>query len=511
MNRVEMEMESILYAPAFVQQRRENVCLLIDPNAPNWASVSPAGSALLRRCDGRHTLQEIAAGAEHDLGLAPEQTERFFREASGAGLVSLSPDLSPAYRGRSEAIGCGRLEELWIHTNNSCPLRCKHCLVDGGSEVEQPLTASEIKNVVDQAAALGAGRVYFTGGDPFMRRDILSLIEYVTSRVQLVVLTSGVLLAPERVARSRKVPRGKLLVQISLEGPDAETNDAIRGAGNFDRAVRGIRRLVAAGLEPIVTTTITRLNQHRLPDTTRFLASIGVKDHHILWLHARGRMRQSADELLLPGDRVAEIMAELRRTAREAGIVVDNSESLLARVRGKRGRKNDLCNCCYSELAVGPDGHVFPCAALVGARDFDCGSLRERTLKEIWLESPVAEWVRRNSVQKRVGCSSCYLKFFCGGGCFAQSYFDYELAYGRGCIMAPDPYCEAYRRELADLMWELALPPAQERDGGHPAVYRTMDNHLQSCAADGNEVLDAAFEVGTYHCACVLAMDVKEN
>jgi len=222
-------------------------------------------------------------------------------------------------------------------------------------------------------------------------------------------------------------------------------------------------------------------------------------------------LRQSADELLLPGERVAEIMAELRRIAREAGIVVDNFESLSARVRSKRGRKNDLCNCCYSELAVGPDGHVFPCAALVGAPEFDCGSLKEQSLEDIWLGSPVARWVRDNSVQKRAGCSSCYLKFFCGGGCFAQSYFNYEVTHGCGCIMAPDPYCEAYRRELTELMWDLALPPAQERDGGRPVIYRTMDAKLQSCAADGNRVLDAAFEVGTYHCACVLAMEVKEN
>jgi MoaA/NifB/PqqE/SkfB family radical SAM enzyme len=107
-------------------------------------------------------------------------------------------------------------------------------------------------------------------------------MEYVTARVQLVVLTSGVLIDRETAARIKLAANGNLMLQISLEGPDARTNDAIRGKGNFDRAVSGIRALVAAGITPVVTTTLTRLNFRRAFETTRYIAGLGVKDHHIL-------------------------------------------------------------------------------------------------------------------------------------------------------------------------------------------------------------------------------------
>ncbi|MBI2854750.1 MAG: radical SAM protein [Chloroflexi bacterium] len=505
----QVEQNTILYSPNIVQQERDGVYLLIDPSAPNWMSTNEIGSRVVRRCDGRHTLREIADSLHAETGLAPKDTEAFVRKAVEACFVATCPSMSPAYRGRAQAIAPGRLEELWVHTNNSCPLRCKHCLVDGGAETVSPLATGEIKGLVDEALSLGVGRVYFTGGDPFMRKDILELVEWVTPRAQLVVLTSGVLLTDEIVQRLSSANPGSLLVQVSLEGPDAQTNDAIRGKGNFDRAVAGIKRLVGSGLSPIVTTTVTALNQGRVVDTTRFLNSIGVRDHHILWLHARGRMRKNIDALLVNGSRVAEIMAELRTVARETGMVVDNEESLKARVRSKRGRKNDLCNCCFSELAVGPDGRVYPCASLVGAEAFDCGSIKERSLEDIWKSSSVTNWVREDSVQKRVGCSSCYLKFFCGGGCFAQSYFNYEITQGYGCIMAPDPYCEVYKSELQELMWGLAMPGPSERKRARPTLYRQMENILQSCAADGAKVIDAGFEVGTYHCSCVLAVDVE--
>lgn len=505
-----IQADNILYSPRVVQQQRRGVFLLIDPQAPNWISTNEPGARILRQCDGRHTLAEIVDGLNREAGLRREDIETFVSEGARAGFVSTFPDLSPPYQGRAQAIACQRLQEFWVHTNNSCPLRCKHCLVDGGTEASQPLTKVKIERAVDEAVGLGAGRVYFTGGDPFLRKDLFELIDYVTSRAQLVILTSGVLLTEEKVSKLKGFG-DSLLIQVSLEGPNAEINDSIRGQGNFVKAVDGIRRLVRSGLVPIVTTTITGLNHTHLIETSRFLASIGVRDHHVLWLHSRGRTRQSMADLVVPGARVAEIMEGLRRTASELGIVVDNVESLKARVQSKRGRKNDLCNSCYGVMAVNYDGQVYPCASLVGAPEFDCGSIKASSLESIWRESRVANWVRENSVQKRVGCSSCHLKFFCGGGCFAQSYFDYEVKQGAGCIMAPDPYCDAYKTQLTELMWELATPVAGEADGSRPILYRAMGNDLSSCTADGNKVIDAAFEVGTYHCACVLAMDVKEG
>ncbi|MBI2859392.1 MAG: radical SAM protein, partial [Chloroflexi bacterium] len=467
--------DDILFSPAMVQQRLDGVCLIIDPSSPNWASTNPIGSSLIRSCDGHRTAGEIGSEFARRHGLQVQDVDRFIDQAIEIGFVSTAPDVVPAYPGRAAAIAPDQLEELWINTNNSCPLRCRHCLVDGGIEPVRPLTAQEIQRLVDEAISLGVKRFYFTGGEPFLRKDLFSLIKYVTDRADLVVLTSGVLLSREKAARLKSIANGRVLMQVSLEGPDAATNDAIRGDGNFDLAVRGIKRLVEAGLPPIVTTTLTRLNYKEAARTTGFLATLGVKDHHILWLHARGRMRQATQALLLEGCSVAETMAGLARTAAERGMIVDNTASIAARVLSKRGRKSDLCNCCYGVLSVNADGHVYPCAALVGAEGFDCGSIKEQGLKQIWLESTVTNWVRQNSVQKRVGCSSCYLKFFCGGGCFAQSYFNYELTQGYGCIMAPDPYCEAYKRLISEIMWQAALPSAEERRET-PAIYRSMRN-----------------------------------
>ena len=501
---------SILYSPALVQHERDSVFLLIDPASPNWASANKLGSAIIRSCDAKHTLREIAERASLEYGLPEHTVVSFIEQAAQAGFVSESPDTSPAYAGRAGVIAPSALEELWIYTNTSCPLRCRHCLVDGGEGSASIMGADEIIKLVDDAVALGCGRIYFTGGEPFMRGDILKLADYVTARAQLVILTSGVLINDELAASLKSLSRGNLIIQVSLEGPDTETNDAIRGTGSFARAVSGITSLIRTGIVPVVTTTLTRLNYLKAPETTRFLATLGVKDHHILWLHQCGRMRTSNAELILSGEEIAHIMGLLREAALETGMVVDNLESLAARIKG-RGHKNDLCNSCYGVLAVGTEGHVYPCASLVGTPEFDCGSVKDEGLKNIWLRSPKTNWIRSNSVQKKAGCSSCYLKFFCGGGCFAQSYFNHEMTTGSGCIMAGDPYCEVYRSQLLEAMWQSAMPPETEKTEDLPLLYRVMEAKLPGCAGGNYTTLDAAHDVGTYLCSCVLAMDVAND
>ena len=83
-------------------------------------------------------------------------------------------------RGRGMVIEPKRLTELWIYTNNSCNLKCKHCLVSAGEEEKDKLSATDIIRVVDEAKSLGVRRFYFTGGEPFLRHDIFTLINYIT-------------------------------------------------------------------------------------------------------------------------------------------------------------------------------------------------------------------------------------------------------------------------------------------------------------------------------------------
>lgn len=516
--------EDRLHTPEYVHKEREGIHLFIDPKLPNWISVNHTGAEVLKLCDGRHTLSEVQQAICQKYSIPESERERVSREvldfANAAGLMEFiydAPAIRPEYPGRSKVIAPDRLEELWLYNTLSCNLRCKHCLVSAGKELEGELTTEEIKQLVDEAIELGTKRFYITGGEPFIKEGIFELIRYITIERdrELIILTNATLLDAQKTATLAKLKNPKLLIQVSLEGPDAEIHDKLRGRGSFDKTVEGIRNLVKAGIVPVVSTAINRYNENHIKETSQFLSTLGIKEHNILWMHTKGRGANNIDDLYVPAESVTRIMKSLRKKVySEDDVIVDNLEAFKARVRTKRGRKYDLCHNCYDKICVNSDGHVYPCASLNGDKNFDAGSIRERSLKEIWLNSKVMAWCRENSVQEKAGCSSCYLKFFCGGGCTSHSYYASEVDTGKGSITAQDPYCSTYKALFEDVLWDLAAEGVYSRNGdGYdtPVIHNAMDTKLPPYLSNGVKTINGDMEVGCYHCSCVLSIDVEDD
>ena len=124
---------------------------------------------------------------------------KFFRP----GFLSTDGAAPAPYLGRSAYLDVELLQELWIQVNDFCNLRCEHCLVSSGPERQQGLSTERLVDAIDQAVALGAGRLFFTGGEPLARPDIFELIGQVvtTHRRELVILTNGTLFSGERLER----------------------------------------------------------------------------------------------------------------------------------------------------------------------------------------------------------------------------------------------------------------------------------------------------------------------
>src|SRR5262249_1851634 len=142
------------------------------------------------------------------------------------------------------------------------------------------------------------------------------------------------------------------------------------------------------GTPPIVTTAVAPRTIDRLPETARLLASLGVKEQHLLFMQDWGRASDRPEEHRVDSALLAQRLAAVRDTARSLGLVVDNDEAFRNRLRGPRGRKTDLCGCGYESLAVYSDGQVYPCVWLAGAPDWASGPATGGRLEETFRASP---------------------------------------------------------------------------------------------------------------------------
>jgi len=153
------------------------------------------------------------------------------------------------------------LTALWVQvTGTYCNLRCVHCINASGPRDPwlAPMDADAVRGWVNEAAELGVREIYFTGGEPFLHPELLPLLAYALERAPTTVLTNGTLIdepTADALAALAARARYSLELRVSLDDPDRERNDAIRGRGAFERALRAIRRLEARGLLPILTAT----------------------------------------------------------------------------------------------------------------------------------------------------------------------------------------------------------------------------------------------------------------
>ncbi len=153
------------------------------------------------------------------------------------------------------------LDTLWLQVAGTlCNLQCTHCFISCSptNATHGMMTLDQVRAHLRDAEALGVREYYFTGGEPFLNRDLLAMIELALVQGPVSVLTNGVLIRRDTAAHLRGLAEAtdySLDLRISLDGWDAATNDPVRGAGTFDRILAGVAHLAAAGLSPVITVT----------------------------------------------------------------------------------------------------------------------------------------------------------------------------------------------------------------------------------------------------------------
>lgn len=169
------------------------------------------------------------------------------------------------------------LDTLWFQVAGTlCNIECTHCFISSSPQNRSHgmLSLADVERRLAEARELGVREYYFTGGEPFMNRDMLAILEVTLRQGPATVLTNGMLLRPETCARLRELFEASeysLDIRVSLDGFDPQSHDAIRGRGVWDKVMDGLRNLAAAGLNPVITVTAAAVGIESGDGRSRFL------------------------------------------------------------------------------------------------------------------------------------------------------------------------------------------------------------------------------------------------
>jgi len=340
-------------------------------------------------------------------------------------------------------LGDEPLQAASIRVTMACNLRCKQCYAIAGKKMENELSLEEIKKLLNDLKKLGVIRIFFTGGEPFARQDMVEIFRHADKNgFAMYISTNGVLVRPETINALSKLKHLRTF-QISIDGI-GRLHDEIRGVpGTFERATQTIK-LAAKKLKNTkvaVISTLMKSNYKQMEKILELAIEYKANTFGIVTLYPVKRSADANDITTKQKHKLFQKLTEIylsQKTNLKLGLLIP--PALIP-----KPLQEIEYGCGYvcsfpSLLGINANGDVAPCDGLLNYKDFILGNIREQSLENIW-NHPTMLALREITPSDITGlCKSCKHLEFCMGGCRARAYIEH------GNFFASNPLCESFNR-----------------------------------------------------------------
>jgi len=333
------------------------------------------------------------------------------------------------------------VKALCLHVAHDCNLACRYCFAEEGEyHGRRALMSYETgKKALDFLVANSGARrnleVDFFGGEPLMNFEVVKkLVAYGRSleeasqktdapkHFRFTITTNGVLINDDVIDFCNREMHN---VVLSIDGRP-EVHDRMRpfrgGQGSYERILPKLLKFAKsreeAGLSYYVRGTYTHFNLDFAADVLH-LADLGFKEISVEPVVAPPEAPYAIREEDIPvlKEQYEVLAAEMLRRRREGRgfhffhfmIDLSGGPCIYKRLSG--------CGSGSEYLAVTPWGDLYPCHQFVGNEDFLLGNVDEGVKRQDLVTS-----FKKVNVYAKKECSECFARFFCSGGCAANSY-----------------------------------------------------------------------------------------
>lgn len=342
------------------------------------------------------------------------------------------------------------VKALCLHIAHDCNLACQYCFAEEGEyHGRRAIMSFEVGKKAIDFLLLNSGNrknleIDFFGGEPLMNWEVVKqIVEYGRSKekeynknFRFTMTTNGVLLNDEIMEYCNKEMSN---VVLSLDGRK-EVNDKMRpfrnGKGSYELIVPKFQKFakLRENKDYYIRGTFTRENMDFAKDVLEF-ADLGFKSMSIEPVVAQAEeyyaiREEDIPQILKEYDNLAVEYIKRRKEGRgfnffHFNIDLQQGPCVAKRLAG--------CGSGTEYLAVTPWGDFYPCHQFVGQDDYLLGNVDEGLLN-----TKVRDEFKLCNVYAKDKCQDCFARFYCSGGCAANSYnFHGNItdAYDIGCEM----------------------------------------------------------------------------
>jgi len=431
-----------------MKEAREEKHLLIFGDIAQWMVVDDELLFFLSLFNGKRPLKgvirEFSKKFEKPLETAKREAEAVIPELLSKNIL------------RTEKIAKITIPEekaevanITINLTNRCNLKCPFCY---NSEREtDEIDINFLMDKIEEGKEVLSDTASFIilGGEPLLFPErLLTAIDRANSifTPDVLISTNGTLITDKIVSELHK---RRVDIQVSLDSSDQKTHDALRGEGVFEKAISGVKKLAAAGINTTISKVYTSENINDFEPYLDLALELGVNEARFIPLRLIGGGK--SDSVHLPDQfevfthlrKIVERRPEFRPLLKRDFFSIQLSISRFSSFRAG-------CGIGRKVLFIDADGKVYPCPNHTG-NEFESVSIEEFGLREIFLRSPLFSSLREKyQVKNYSTCKSCPIRYWCAGDCRG------EVVSISGDPYAPSPHCSEMQKLTKEMFFMIA-------------------------------------------------------
>jgi SynChlorMet cassette radical SAM/SPASM protein ScmF len=331
------------------------------------------------------------------------------------------------------------LTALYLYLSDGCNLACSHCWIGPtyytNGKGAKHMKLDYVQKAIKEAKPLGLQFVKLTGGEPTLHPQLRELITLIREEgLKITIETNGVLIDQE-LAEFLVNESRVAFISISLDGASAETYEKLRGVkGSFDRAVGGIRALVALGFHPQVICTLHRGNVSEIEAITAFAEELGCSSIKFNVMQQIGRGKKFVQKQGLDVSEILDLNAYVEKELIPKAKIPIYFDVPMAFHSIRRMTEEPIGKCRFQNiLGILAGGELSLCGIGFTQPDLIYGHIESSSLQDIWYNHSGLLQLREQIPAQLEGvCGQCIHKHICQGSCIANNYSatgEYKAAY----------------------------------------------------------------------------------
>ncbi len=316
---------------------------------------------------------------------------------------------------------------LFIELTDRCNLNCRHC----GSECDQAgsrfIESGPVLRMLDELSE-DMGREEFmicvTGGEPLLHPDFERIIRKINEcDIPWGMTTNATLINEAMAVKLKELRMGS--ISVSLDGLKEDHEWLRRVPGSFDKAVQGVKKLQALGIDVQITTVIHKRNFEKLEEIYRFMWELGVRSWRVINVDPIGRAG-STGSLFLDKDEIVRLLEFIRekrfRTDNPMDVCYGCSHYLSFEYENETRDFYFQCGAGTTVAAILCNGDIYGCPDIERRPELVQGNIKTDRFSEVWYHRFRQYRYDRSELCEE--CRNCPEREYCGGDSMHTWDFD---------------------------------------------------------------------------------------